>query len=141
MEGSSLPTGGKGTHCVLSGHRGLPSSKLFTDIDKLEEGDLFILSVLDRTLTYEVDQILTVDPYDMDALAIDPDEDYCTLVTCTPYGINTHRLLVRGHRVANRVVAENEDFEISPVLVAGIVAGVAALAIGIALRARARGKK
>ena len=77
----------------------------------------------------------------MDALAIDPDEDYCTLVTCTPYGINTHRLLVRGHRVANRVVAENEDFEINPVLVAGIVAGVAALAIGIALRARARGKK
>ena len=141
LEGSSLPTGGMGTHCALSGHRGLPSSKLFTDIDKLKEGDLFILSVLDRTLTYEVDQILTVDPYDMDALAIDPDEDYCTLVTCTPYGINTHRLLVRGHRVANRVVAENEDFEISPVLVAGIVAGVAALAIGIALRARARGKK
>lgn len=99
LEGSSLPTGGKGTHCVLSGHRGLPSAKLFSDLDEMKEGDLFYLRVLDETLTYEVDQILTVDPYDLNALEIDPDQDYCTLVTCTPYGINTHRLLVRGHRV------------------------------------------
>uniref|UniRef100_UPI002598C955 class C sortase n=1 Tax=uncultured Bifidobacterium sp. TaxID=165187 RepID=UPI002598C955 len=98
LEGSSLPVGGKGTHTVLSGHRGLPSSKLFTDLDDLEQGDVFMIHVLDRTLTYQVDQIVTVDPYDMDDLAIDPDQDYCTLVTCTPYGINTQRLLVRGHR-------------------------------------------
>ena len=99
LEGSSLPVGGKGTHCVLSGHRGLPSAKLFTNLDQLTEGDLFYLKILDETLTYEVDQILTVDPYDLRALEIDPEQDYCTLVTCTPYGINTQRLLVRGHRV------------------------------------------
>ena len=101
LEGSSLPTGGKGTHCVLSGHRGLPSARLFTDLDELKGGDVFILKVLDRTMTYEVDQILTVDPYDLEPLEIDPEMDYCTLVTCTPYGINTHRLLVRGHRITN----------------------------------------
>ena len=99
IEISSLPVGGKGTHCVLSGHRGLPSAKLFTNIDQLTKGDRFNLHVLDETLTYEVDQILTVLPENVGALEIDPDEDYCTLVTCTPYGINTHRLLVRGHRV------------------------------------------
>ena len=99
LEGSSLPTGGKGTHCVLSGHRGLPSAKLFTDLDKLEEGDDFTLTVLDRTLHYEVDQVLVVEPYDMEALEIDPEQDYCTLVTCTPYGVNSHRLLIRGHRI------------------------------------------
>ena len=102
LEGSSLPTGGKGTHCVLTGHRGLPRARLFTDLDKLKKGDLFVLKVLSRTMTYEVDQILTVDPYDMSALEIDPEQDYCTLATCTPYGINTHRLLVRGHRVETR---------------------------------------
>ena len=100
LEGSSLPTGGAGTHCVLSGHRGLPSARLLTDLDKLAQGDTFTLRVLDRTMTYQVDQILVVEPYEMDALAIDPSQDYCTLVTCTPYGINTHRLLVRGHRIA-----------------------------------------
>ncbi len=108
LEGSSLPTGGKGTHCVISGHRGLPSSKLFTDLDQLEEGDTFVLYVLDRTLTYEVDQITVVEPTDVDDLAIDTGEDYCTLMTCTPYGINTHRLLVRGHRVENTTVTEDE---------------------------------
>lgn len=140
LEGSSLPTGGLGTHCVLTGHRGLPSSELFTDIDKLEVGDVFELTVLDRTMTYEVDQILTVDPYDMDALAIDPQQDYCTLVTCTPYGINTHRLLVRGHRVSNRT-AEDEVAaqKVSPVVPVAVAGGVL-VAAGIALRALSRRK-
>lgn len=101
MEGSSLPVGGKGTHCVLSGHRGLPSAKLFTDLDKLTEGDTFILYTLDDTLTYEIDQIRVLLPTDLSTLMIDPDEDYCTIFTCTPYGINTHRLMLRGHRVSN----------------------------------------
>lgn len=99
IEGSSLPVGGKGTHCVISGHRGLPSAKLFTDLDQLQEGDTFQLQVLNRTLVYEVDQIRIVLPDELSDLAIDPDKDYCTLVTCTPYGVNTHRLLVRGHRI------------------------------------------
>ena len=102
--GSSLPVGGENTHCVLSGHRGLPSAKLFTDIDKLELGDVFMLHVYDELLTYEIDQILIVEPEDYSALAIEEGKDYCTLVTCTPYGINTHRLLVRGHRVENKVI-------------------------------------
>lgn len=98
VEGTSLPTGGAGTHCVLSGHRGLPSAKLFTNLDQLTEGDTFMLHVLDETLTYEIDQILTVLPDDVSALGIEAGMDLCTLVTCTPYGVNTHRLLVRGHR-------------------------------------------
>ena len=106
IPGTSLPTGGKGTHRVLSGHRGLPSAKLFTNLDQLREGDIFMLRILDETLTYEVDQILIVEPHEVEALAIDPNEDYCTLVTCTPYGINTHRLLVRGHRVENQAEAQ-----------------------------------
>lgn len=101
IEGSSLPVGGESTHCVLSGHRGLPSAKLFTDIDKLVVGDVFMLHVYDEMLTYEVDQILIVEPEDYSALAIEEGKDYCTLVTCTPYGINTHRLLIRGHRIEN----------------------------------------
>lgn len=101
LEGSSLPVGGKGTHCVLSGHRGLPSAKLFTDLDKLVEGDTFMLYTLDEILTYEVDQIRVLLPTDLSTLQIDPNMDYCTLFTCTPYGINTHRLIVRGHRVEN----------------------------------------
>lgn len=101
IEGSSLPVGGESTHCAISGHRGLPSAKLFSDLDKLTVGDRFILRVLDDTLTYEVDQVHTVLPEEMDELEIVEGEDYCTLVTCTPYGINTHRLLVRGHRVEN----------------------------------------
>ena len=99
IAGSSLPVGGEGTHCVISGHRGLPSAKLFTNLDQLAEGDVFRLHVLDEILSYEVDQILTVEPHDVAALEIDPEQDLCTLVTCTPYGINSHRLLVRGHRV------------------------------------------
>ena len=99
LEGSSLPVGGESTHCVLSGHRGLPSAKLFTDLNELEIGDRFTLTVLGRELVYEVDQILTVLPEETDPLLIVEGEDYCTLVTCTPYGINSHRLLVRGTRV------------------------------------------
>ncbi len=98
LEGSSLPVGGKSTHCVLSGHRGLPSARLFTDLDQMEEGDIFVLNVLGRKLAYEVDQIKVVLPDEMSDLEIVHGKDLCTLVTCTPYGINTHRLLVRGHR-------------------------------------------
>ena len=98
IEWSSLPTGGEGTHCIVSGHRGLPSAKLFTDLDEMAVGDQFYIHVLDKTLAYEVDQIQTVLPEEVDDLKIEEGEDYVTLVTCTPYGINTHRLLVRGHR-------------------------------------------
>lgn len=98
LEGSSLPVGGKSTHSVLSGHRGLPSARLFTDLDQMEEGDIFILNVLGRKLAYEVDQIKVVLPEEMSDLEVIEGQDLCTLVTCTPYGINTHRLLVRGHR-------------------------------------------
>lgn len=98
IEGSSLPVGGSSTHCVLSGHRGLPSAKLFTDLDQMEKGDIFLLKILNETLAYEVDQIKTVLPEEMDNLKIEEGEDLCTLVTCTPYGVNSHRLLVRGHR-------------------------------------------
>ncbi len=124
IPGTSLPVGGQGTHAVISGHRGLPSAKLFTDIDQLVEGDTFLIQVLDETLTYEVDQILTVTPDDVSALEIDPDQDYVTLVTCTPYGVNTHRLLVRGHRIENesttaRVTADAS--QVKPLLVAPFI--------------------
>lgn len=99
LEGSSLPVGGEGTHTVLSGHRGLPSATLFTNIDQLVVGDTFTVRTLGEVLTYEVDQITTVLPYELGSLRIEPDRDYCTLLTCTPYGVNTHRLLVRGHRI------------------------------------------
>lgn len=99
VPGSSLPTGGEGTHTILSGHRGLPSAKLFTNLDELEEGDRFVLHVLDRDLAYQVDQIRVVEPKELSNLKIIPGQDYATLATCTPYAINTHRLLVRGHRV------------------------------------------
>lgn len=99
LTGSSLPIGGQGNHAVLSAHRGLPSARLFTDLDQMRIGNRFTLSILDRELIYEVDQILTVEPQDVEALYPAAGEDYCTLVTCTPYGVNSHRLLVRGHRV------------------------------------------
>ena len=101
IAGTSLPVGGEGSHCVLSGHRGLPSAKLFTDLDQMGEGDLFMLHVLDETLAYEVDQITVVLPEEVNDLELVKGEDYCTLVTCTPYGINSHRLLVRGRRTEN----------------------------------------
>ena len=149
LEGSSLPTGGKGTHCVLTGHRGLPRARLFTDLDKLKKGDLFVLKVLDRTMTYEVDQILTVDPYDMSALEIDPEQDYCTLATCTPYGINTHRLLVRGHRVENQETSSDpqkteEERDRKPIVTIGITAllllAVLLLGAGFVIRRKRRKK-
>ena len=125
ISGSSLPVGGKGSHCIISGHRGLPSARLFTDIDKMVEGDTFILTVLNQTLTYEVDQIHTVLPTELSDLQIEKGKDYCTLVTCTPYGINTHRLLVRGHRIANAdgdamVIAD--ALQIEPVYIAPFLA-------------------
>ncbi len=101
IEGTSLPVGGPSTHCAISGHRGLTSSKLFTDIDQMAEGDVFKLYVLGETMTYEVDQIRIVLPDELNNLKIETDQDYCTLITCTPYGVNTHRLLIRGHRIPN----------------------------------------
>lgn len=127
IEWTSLPVGGESTHSVLSGHRGLPSSKLFTDLDKLQAGDIFMLRVLNRTLTYEVDRILIVEPLDVLSLSVSEKKDYCTLVTCTPYGINTHRLLVRGHRIENReeamhIALISEAVQIEPLAVAPILA-------------------
>ena len=101
LEGTALPVGGESTHCVLSAHRGLPHAKLFTELDKMELGDTFQLTVLDRTLTYKVDQIKVVRPDEINDIQIVPGEDLCTLLTCTPYGINSHRLLVRGSRIQN----------------------------------------
>ncbi len=101
LEGSSLPVGGESTHCVISAHRGLPSARLFTDLDQLEAGDIFTVTVLDRVLTYEVDQIFIIEPDEIENLYIEEGKDYCTLMTCTPYGVNSHRLLVRGVRTEN----------------------------------------
>ena len=127
LEWTSLPIGGESTHCVISGHRGLPSARLFTDLDKMTEGDVFVLRVLDEVLTYEVDQILIVSPHETDQLQIVEGEDLCTLLTCTPYGVNSHRLLVRGHRVENQeeaivVRATADATQIRPVIVAPMLA-------------------
>ena len=127
LEWSSLPVGGESSHCVISGHRGLPSAKLFTDLDKLQEGDVFALRVLDEVLTYEVDQIRVVEPSQVSDLEIVEGSDLCTLVTCTPYGINTHRLLVRGHRIENiqesqTIRVTSDAMQIEPLIVAPIVA-------------------
>lgn len=127
LEWSSLPVGGEDTHCVLSGHRGLPSAKLFTNLDKLVVGDKFVMRVLDEVLTYEVDQILIVEPTDVSTLIIEAGKDLCTLVTCTPYGINSHRLLVRGHRIENQEEAQairvtSDAIQIEPLIVAPAVA-------------------
>ena len=127
LEWTSLPVGGESTHCVVSGHRGLPSARLFTDLDKLVVGDTFLIRVLDEILTYEVDQIRIVLPHETEDLLIQPGEDLCTLVTCTPYGINSHRLLVRGHRIETQEEAKairitTEAMQIEPKIVAPIVA-------------------
>ena len=127
IEWTSLPVGVESSHCVISGHRGLPSAKLFTNLDKLVVGDTFLFRVLDETLTYEVDQILIVEPQEVSALTIREGEDLCTLVTCTPYGINTHRLLVRGHRVENAETARTirvtaDAMQVEPLIVAPMVA-------------------
>ena len=127
VEGSSIPVGGQGTHSVLSAHRGLPSAKLFTNLDKLEIGDVFTIRILDKTITYQVDQILIVLPDEVNDLYAVPGEDYCTLVTCTPYGINTHRMLVRGNRIENieeekKVNVITEAYRIDPLIVTPAVA-------------------
>lgn len=138
LQWSSLPIGGKSSHCVISGHRGLPSARLFTDLDQMVEGDLFLLRVLDEVLTYEVDQIRIVEPYQIQELLISEGEDLCTLVTCTPYGINSHRLLVRGHRIENleaeRTVRITADaIQIEPMLVAPVIAAPMLLVLLIML--------
>ena len=127
VEGSSIPVGGAGTHSVLSAHRGLPSAKLFTNLDKLEIGDIFTIRILDKTITYQIDQILIVLPQQVNDLYIEESKDLCTLVTCTPYGINTHRLLVRGTRIENiepeKVInVITEAYQIDPLLVTPAVA-------------------
>lgn len=111
MEGTSLPVGGIGTHAVISAHSGMASAKLFTDLDKLKLGDMFFITVCNQKLAYEVDNIAVVEPTDIDLIRIDTQQDYVTLLTCTPYGVNTHRLLVRGHRVdmAEEAIAEVEE--------------------------------
>ncbi len=121
IEGSSLPVGGESTHCILSGHTGLPERKLFTDLDCLKIGDTFQIRTMDRILTYEIDDIRTVLPYELESLVIEEGRDLCTLVTCTPYGVNTHRLLVTGHRINsplkqehNVTAREEETPETSP---------------------------
>ena len=143
MEGSSLPVGGTNTHCVMSAHRGLPSAKLFTDLDRLELGDTFQVVVLDQILTYQVDQIKITTPQEFKDLVIVDGMDYCTLVTCTPYGINTHRLLVRGIRVETIVekpviYVSNDAFRIEPLLVTPAVAAPMLLAFLIHLMVKYR---
>ena len=127
LDWTSLPVGGAGSHCVVSGHRGLPSARLFTDLDKLKVGDVFMLHVLNEILTYEIDQILIVEPNDTDPLLIEPGKDLCTMVTCTPYGINSHRMLVRGHRIESQEEAKviritADAVRIEPLMVAPFVA-------------------
>ena len=125
LEGTSFPVGGEGTHAALSAHRGLASATLFTNLDKLEIGDTFTITILDRLLTYEVDQIVIVDPKDTSYLEIEEGKDYVTLVTCTPYGINSHRLLVRGKRIENikeRVHITTEAFRVSKFIVTRLIA-------------------
>lgn len=158
LEATSLPVGCKsydarqekvldetdGSHCVISGHRGLPSAKLFTDLDRLTEGDRFSITVLHETLTYEVDQIRVVEPGDFSDLQIVPGEDYCTLLTCTPYGINTQRLLVRGHRVedhSNDVHMMSDAFRFWPDLITPIPAAISLLILPIAFVIVARRRK
>ena len=125
LEGSSLPIGGESRHSVVSAHRGLPSAKLFTDLDRLEVTDTFTITILNQVLTYEVDQILIVEPTQMEALNVTQGKDYCTLLTCTPYGINSHRLLVRGHRIENvqgAIVIHKEATKIPPYIAAPAIA-------------------
>ena len=127
LDWTSLPVGGAGSHCVVSGHRGLPSARLFTDLDKLKVGDVFMLHVLNEILTYEIDQILIVEPQDTDPLLIEPGKDLCTMITCTPYGINSHRMLVRGHRIESQEEPKDiritaDAVRIEPLMVAPIVA-------------------
>ncbi len=151
LQWTSLPVGGESTHTVLSGHRGLPSAKLFSNLDKLKIGDVFMLNVLNETLTYEVDQILIVEPKTVGSLRVVEGQDYCTLVTCTPYGVNTHRLLVRGHRVDNSTNYVNvtaDAVQIDRFLIASIIAAIILIPLVLIIifggrknRRKKRGKK
>ena len=151
LQGSSLPVGGESTHAVISAHRGLPSAALFTDLDRLEEGDHFLLHILDDTLCYQVDQILVVEPEETENLAVEEGKDLVTLLTCTPYGVNSHRLLVRGHRVAYEpeIIDEEEQTPLASIslhtnYLFWAAAGLAATAAAIVLLAfldRQRRKK
>lgn len=143
LEGTSLPVGGENTHSVMSAHRGLPSAKLFTDLDRLEPGDTFQITVLDQVLTYQVDQVKVITPTEVEDLLIAEGKDYCTLFTCTPYGINTHRLLVRGIRIETIVekpiiYVANEAFRIEPLLVTPAVAAPMLLVFFIHLMVKYR---
>lgn len=126
FQGTSLPVGGAGNHSVVSAHRGLPTAVLFTYLDRMEVGDLFYFTILDQTITYEVDQIRIVEPSDASLIQLEPGKDYCTLLTCTPYGINTQRLLVRGHQVdvtqTRHIYIANEAYRVKPLIVMPIVA-------------------
>ena len=145
VQGTSLPVGGESTHAVLSAHRGLPSARLFTDLDKLEVGDVFSITVLDRLLTYQIDKIQIVRPNEVDALYVTEGEDYCTLVTCTPYGINTHRLLVRGTRVetpeVKNIYITTDAYRIDSLILTPVVAAPMLLVLLIILLVRHPKKK
>ena len=148
IAGSSLPAGGAGTHAVISGHRGLPSARLFTDLDRLVEGDIFMVTVLDRVCTYQIDQIHIVFPEEIADLAIEEGKDYMTLVTCTPYGINTHRMLIRGHRIGTpvsvaSVIVTAEAVRVAPVIVFfGIAVPLLFVTAAVSLAvSNARGRK
>lgn len=143
LEGTSLPVGGESTHCVLSAHRGLPHAKLFTDLDKMELGDTFTITVLDKTITYQVDQIKVVRPNEIEDIQIVPGEDLCTLLTCTPYGINSHRLLVRGTRIENAAPVlhiTSNAYRIDSLVATPIVAAPILLILLIVLMVKYRDK-
>lgn len=146
LKGTSLPVGGENTHCVLSAHRGLPSAKLFTDLDMLEIGDVFTITVLDEVITYQVDQIRIIRPTEAGDLQLIPGGDYCTLLTCTPYGINTHRLLVRGKRIENLkekpiIYITADAFQIESIIAAPAVAAPMLLVLLVKLMLPKRKKK
>ena len=144
LEGSSLPVGGKSTHCLISGHRGLPSAGLFTDLDKVKEGDTWTITTMNETLTYECDQIRIVEPDDLSNLQIIKGQDLCTLITCTPYGINTHRLLIRGHRIPNGDGGADltaDAIQIEPIYVAPVMAVPAVIILLIVMLLSARHAK
>ena len=143
LEGTSLPVGGENTHCVLSAHRGLPHAKLFTDLDKMEVGDTFTITVLNRTVTYQVDQIKVVLPNDVNDIQIVEGEDLCTLLTCTPYGINSHRLLVRGKRIENatpKLYVNSNAYRIDSLVATPVVAAPILLILLIVLMIKYRDK-
>ena len=143
MEGTSLPIGGESTHSVLSAHRGLPHAKLFTDLDKMEVGDVFTITILDRIMTYQVDQIKVVNPNEIDEVHIIDGEDHCTLLTCTPYGINSHRLLVRGTRIENAapiLYVTSNAFKIDSLIATPVVAAPILLVLLIVLMVKYRDK-